>query len=785
MLTLTSQSDITGPVGNVNVTATGGGVADASRMFPVSRVPPSITSLTDPSGAPQLHGGQTPQGTSPDLGTVVIVHGQGFCPGSAVYFGNAEAPGAGQGPFTDGQGPFGDEAAFRTAVPSLATSGEVYVVPKGSGLSSPGTATAPFTVDSYRDTDGFSFDNSDTFQNRVGGYSFSDVSDVFGNEQTHLSVNPCWPFGDCSITTPIPNPFALLFQGIASAALQDGQCFGFSLASQRLLHSDAFYSAFPLQPGVELASASVWNLQGPDGPNGSSGASGTVAHFIHLMHLEQFSAEALHYWLTKATANAVTGSQASLMRDVTSALNAGDHPLVELRNGTAGHVVVAYGVDQPNGSRRFANGDQVIDVYNPNQEFTTSENAIDGTSHQTALSTSEIVVHSDGHWEFQGFSPEWHGGPASLVVMPYGVVPIQPTLPTSISGLIDLVLGSAATTQVTDSHDHTLLNPDGTLNTDPATRISGATQFATLSGTARPGPGIFLFGHTGMYTTTVRENARGTYHDTLFSHGMAASITAAAAPGVKDGISVPANADGLRFGQTGGLTSATARRATVQIVASGPDGSRRTATVGTSVPTTGQTSTTFDSSRNAFEVSAGDRSTSYTLSLSSSGPHGFPQTFVAPTIHLAAGDRATIAPADWSSLQSTRVTLLVVHANGRTTTTTLSNRIHPTARYTVALRVAKARATRRLTVSTRFIRVAPGSSALTTWEVLKGRTLVAHHTVSLTGRKLHRGLVRLTFAFKAGGSARYTFRASVELLSPAHAGTYMSQQVTRVQRFRG
>ncbi len=783
ILTLTSQSDISGPAGTVSVTATAGAVADSSSTFPVSRVAPSITSLTDSSGRQQLQGGETPQGASPDLGTVVVVHGQGFCPGSKVYFGNALASAVANGPATDGLGPFGDETVLLTSVPSLATSGAVYVVRPGASLASAGTATAAFSVDSYRNVNGFSFENSDNFQARVGGYSFSDVSDVFGDAQTHVSVNPCWPFGDCSITTPVPDPFALVFWGIANAALQAGQCFGFSLASQRLLHGDQIYPAFPRQPGT--SDETVWDLQGPDGADGSSGASGALAHFIHLTHLEQFSAEALHFWLTKATANAIIGSQASLMDDVTSALNAGDHPLVELRNGTEGHVVVAYGVDQANGSSLFANGDRVIDVYNPNQEFTTGENATGGVSHQATLSTSEIVVHPDGHWEFQGFSPEWHGGPGSLVVMPYGVVPVQPTLPTSVSGLVDLLFGSAHATQVTDSAGHRLLNPDGSIDTNPATAIADATQFATLSGTATPGPDIFLFGKAGTYTTTVQGNASGQYHDALFSHGMAASLTVAANSAVKDEISVPANMDGVRFGQASGPASATARTATVQLVASGSQGSKLSATIATSVPTKGQAGALFDAAHNAVDVTAGAQPMSYTLSLSWTGPHGSPQTFVAPTVHLAAGDKGTFAPADWSALQSTKVTLRVVHATGKITTRTLANRARPAASYTVALKIVKAGAARWLTINTHFTRLAPGSSALLIWEVLNGRALVAKHTVSLTGAKLHRGLVSQTFPFKVTGSARYTFRASVEVLSPVHTGTYMSQAVTHLQQFGG
>ena len=70
------------------------------------------------------------------------------------------------------------------------------------------------------------------------------------------------------------------------------------------------------------------------------------------------------------------------------------------------------------------------------------------------------------------------------------------------------------------------------------------------------------------------------------------------------------------------------------------------------------------------------------------------------------------------------------------------------------------------------------------WEVLKGRSLAAKQTITLTGTKLHRGLITKTFLFKAKGSARYSFQATVEVLSPTH-GAYVSQQVTHTQPFAG
>jgi hypothetical protein len=781
-LTLTSESDISAPAANVTIVAAGGGVTDASGTFSVSRVPPSITSLTGLSATDKLSGGRTPQGDSPDQGTVVVIHGQGFCPGSTVYFGNALAIAPTEGPpAPDGGGPFGDEKILMTSVPSLATTGNVYVVPQGGTLLTPGTATAPFTIDSYRDVDGFSFDNSQQFQDRVGGYSFGDVSDVFGDEQTHVSINPCSPVYDCTVTTPIPNPGALIFWGIANAMLQDGQCFGFSLASQRLLHGDQIYPAFPAQSG--LTADNAWNLQGPDGAGGASGASSTLAHYVHLMHLEQLSSQVLNFWLTHAAANLVAGSQGSIMGDVTAALNRGDHPIIMLQNGLSGHAVVAYGVDQANGSSEVGSGDRVIDVYNPNAEFKTGENAIDGTTHQTTLANSEIIVHSNGHWVFPGFSPAWSGGPGSLVVMPYGVVPVHPTLPASLTGLFDLVFGSADATQVTDSSGHTLLNSDGTINTDPTTGIADATQFATQSGSATPGPGIFLFGHTGTYTTTVQGNGTGMYHDALFAHGAVMSLTAATSAGVTDAISAPASIDGLQFGQISGAAG-TSRPATVQLVVNGAQQSQRTATIVTGVPAGGRAGVAFDATHNSVEVTAGADPTSYTLSLSWTGPHGLPQTFVAPKVQLAAGEQATVTPANWSSLQSTRVILRVRHKNGRTTTRTLKNRTHPSGRYTVALKTARTRRTEHLTISTRFARSARGSSALLTFEVLKGRRVVAGHSVSLTAAQVRHGLVKRTFSFKVTGSARYVFRGAVELLTPTD-GAYTSHKVTRQRGFSG
>jgi hypothetical protein len=292
-----------------------------------------------------------------------------------------------------------------------------------------------------------------------------------------------------------------------------------------------------------------------------------------------------------------------------------------------------------------------------------------------------------------------------------------------------------------------------------------------------------MLGHAGTYTTTVHGTGTGQYHEVLFSNGNGATITASATKSDTDSITASANLGGLQFGQSKGSTSGGSQSASVQLT--GHSGANQiTATIATTIPSSGRAGVAFTGNDAGVQVTAGHQPTSATLTLTWTGPDGLPQTFAAPAVKLAADDRADFTPSSWSALGSGHLTLGIRHRNGSTTRLVLHNRVKPADRYSVTLGVAQKGKRRKLQVTIHIRKLVSGSDALVTWEVLRGEKLAARHVMSLSGKKLHRGAIHETFAFKPS-SATYTFRSKVALLSPAKANGYVSQQIQRSKTFKG
>ena len=240
-------------------TTSSGQVVTGHFPLQVNYVPPTIRSFSPTEG-------WTP--VSLQAGTTVTIQGTHLDRDLTVEFGNVYAQATPNSVNSDG-------TAMTVIVPRLATEGPLKLLASGVVVA---TSSGSFTVRTYRNTDGFSFSNDPSnFQGRFPGVSFDDVTELFGYDQTHLSIEPFWPFSHYSITLPIPDPLAYLFSKVANSELNDGQCFGFSLASQRLLDGVLPLSTFPAQAGTD--GSTIWDLAD----------SSALTHYIHIQHIAQLS----------------------------------------------------------------------------------------------------------------------------------------------------------------------------------------------------------------------------------------------------------------------------------------------------------------------------------------------------------------------------------------------------------------------------------------------------------------------------------------------------------------
>ena len=484
-VTVTNTTDAVLPQTDILVHAVAGAqVADLT--LHLVGVPGGVVTVDPTSGS-------VPQRLQP--GTEITVHGTGFCADAQVIFGADQlnigttrqplAPATPTAVAADGR-------SLTVSVPRLATTGHLTVTtPGGHAYSSP----QMFSVDSWRDTLGFSFGNVTN-----PGVSFDDVVELFGQSQTHISV-----FG---ASTDIPDLFALLFTLIADQALGGiGTCFGYSLGTQRFFNRDASLADYPAHLRGTIA-GDAWELADPDGasPRDPGGASPQLAHYLHVLHTAQLSAEFLHYWLAQTSNRYLRGGEgADIRAQVSEALRKGDYPLVCLLQGTKGHVLPAYDVadsaDVPEGFDLY--------VYDPDVPFLVSEDS-DGGAHFSNVTQSRITVDVNGNWTLP--SQGWRGEVDGIVVVPYDVTPLQPTLPASFVGLLTLILGQGGTTrQLADLDGRTLLQQDGSINRDTRTLLPSASRFAPLD--SRANTDIYLLGGPGPYVHTVEstEDAPFTY----------------------------------------------------------------------------------------------------------------------------------------------------------------------------------------------------------------------------------------------------------------------------------
>jgi hypothetical protein len=399
------------------------------------------------------------------LGTLVTIAGVGFVQGSTVTFGTG-------GPIATANWVSSDGTLLAVNVPRAAVSGPLSINRPGHSTLTTGSS---FTVHSFRDTNAFSFPNYSpeiTFQN---------VSDAFGYDATHVSVDDVTgPVGwlakqaGIDVTTPSPTPLALAFTAAAEAVLGGhGECFGMDLASQILQHQpQRIFDEFTLNGN----GTTVYDLEKTD----------DLANWIQQLLLYQWSAEMLNYFVNWEASSHDDAGVYSLLQ---SQLQVGEHPLISLPS--VKHAVAAYDLTG-------TPDDFQIWTYNPNRPY--DDVGVDESQYLKHLQAeaNDIIHVKNGQWTFisQLNPQEVSGGDfSSLIVVPWGTIPDQPTLPgaDSFTTLYQISLGSGGSSS-SGGPAPVSISAGGDVTIDAALFAAGSTNTIRISADPVTGVTVTLNG---------------------------------------------------------------------------------------------------------------------------------------------------------------------------------------------------------------------------------------------------------------------------------------------------
>ena len=632
--------------GNTNLTITVTNDSGAtSNPIEVAVVGGQIWTVTPLSGLVPMFG---------QAGTQVSILGANFDPGTTVTFGNSP-------PVTPTISSGGD--SLTAVVPPTATSGPLVVTtPVGNASNPPG-----FAVDSYRNTRGFSFENSKQFQSLVGAtYSFADATALFGESQTTYDV----------IGVNVLGPVVDLFLAIVDLCLDSGgQCFGFSLSSLRFTAEQIPLSSFPQMPTSDQEPSGpvgpdTWILNGPQLTDGNN-ISPLLSALIHQQHMAQFSQESINNWVSFHVGSGAVTTAADLRNAILQAFTAGGESgmgaIVTLNPSISeGHAVVAYELVDT-GAGNFD-----ILVYNPNVPFEVAEDSDAGLP-ASRLEQSTISVMSDGSWtaslDVEG--EPWSGGIFNLTVLPWNAIPFPPTFPYAevilagalAAAVLWIVTGDAQISQVTDRDGHFLLT-SGQWNVDPTTMLTGVRPMPAFGGLSQSTPAFVSNGPEAL-THTITGAANGTYEFNWIGAGYAVTMT-----------NVPVSPGGSDLVETsrGAVQITPAADKELQLTLTGRSSASsmpRTATLRTTVSAGTPIALSFNPAAESFDYVHGAANASYQLELSSFDQNGNPTTFTPAPASVSTGMTLTFRP-DWQQLPSGQGTLGIRDPSGVQTSHPLS-----------------------------------------------------------------------------------------------------------------
>lgn len=694
--------------------------------------------------------GKTPHSFSP--GTDIVLIGSGFCPATIypieVQFGNKYAKAKVSSTSADGK-------QGHVAVPRLATNGHLTAV-SSSGASSV-ELTGDLTVQSHRNTNGFKFENPP-----LTGIEYSDLDEAFGKEQTWTSVtiDPCedLTFGivSCEVVTIslFPSLLGIIIKEIIKSSLT-AHCYGMSVTSERLLKGHLSFGGFT-PPGA----SSVWKLNDVTGPEVP------LSHHIRIQCFSQFSSEVLKFWLDQADLLSIRESsyfsdQAKTI--ITSDLRDGNYPFIMVKESGGGHVVVAYDLEESDDPDIA----YYIYIYDPNVPFTIKED-LDPEEHLSREQTmSRIPVYKNGRFKPPP-SLGWEGGNevhGHLIVVPYNVIPFNPTFPTTPEGVIMIVSGSASIEQVTDAKDRKLFNRDGTINTDPATRlVSSVAPWVPFNGISQSEISKgFILGDTGFYRWRVKGIDNGKYSNFVLSENIGVQVDdLPVSPTSTDEISL--NPLEASFGFHTGESS---KPLSVKLVAGASDSSMRTIVLKTTSQFNGYDEISFDASRDTIFYRHGGEPTTFTVTLGWAGNSHPPTVFTSEPISIGPGETAAFHPTDWHILNKAPVELLITGPNNPNVRPRFVQSIQDMPLFTIDnLNVQDAGAMQKnLQIHTTLSQLKTNSTVVLIWMVTKDNTVIGQYLQKLSGPQLDVGPRNDSWTFLSQEPGQFNFTAGVLLVT--------------------
>jgi hypothetical protein len=536
--------------------------------------------------------------------TQLKLTGNGFCPGTTLQVGNTLAM-ANATVAPDGR-------SLRFRLPRLATTGPVTIVPPGGAVKYP--TSNGVTVRTFRNYNGYQFENFGW-----GSLSWGELVDAYGKDSLFLTANPCWPFYDCPVLTPLVDPMAYLtFLSLKEAVHVSGEhCFGMVRTLQFFLSGLKNLEQFT--PGADHPYA----LASSSGPNTK------LRHFLDGQHTVQWSKEGLHAFLNR------TKDPIAQAKRVRSALQS-DFPGVALffEGGTIktkGHVVTAYDLEET------APDEFNIYVYDNETPFKAAEE-IGPTKEMTHLDRETgdqgVIQVRGGRWTFVSGSNSWSGTGGTMWAMPFNTVPQNPTLITPYTALT-FTLGQFG-------------SPAGAARV--ASIPARAQWLPILDKNALPmAAGTLLAQGSRSLSHTVKGTKDGTYSELLTGKGFSGTVTdVRTSPGVMDRITADPARRMLQF------SGSRSRQLTLTVTTASPGGANHTAIIKTTTTAKGVDRTRLAPNGAVIYEHRG-KATRFSVELSSVTPGaGIPRVVAGP-LRIASGDRLTITPRDWRSLSKVRL----------------------------------------------------------------------------------------------------------------------------------